>query len=109
MPGYHFRRSRLRCVSFVALFIAAPLGAHAAEAAPNTVEEVVATATRAAGGADADRTGASITAVKSHEFEERQVRIGSQGVSDTPRLSANPHAVVAGDKQGSNQGTESNP
>jgi vitamin B12 transporter len=100
--------NQLQGASLVALLIAAPLGAQAADAAPNTVEEVVATATRATGGVAADQIGSSVTVVTAQDFEDRQIRIVSDVLRDVPGVSVSRTGAVGGVTQVRIRGTEGN-
>jgi len=103
MPRY-----LLHSASFIALFTATPLGAHAAEAPPNPVDELVVTATRAAEGIAADKIGASLTIVTPADFEERQVRIVSDVLRDVPGVSVSRTGAVGNLTQVRIRGTEGN-
>ncbi len=110
MPRHH-PNPWLQGASLVALLVAAPHGAFAAEAAantPNTVEEVVATATLAPGGVAADRIGSSVTIITPLQLQERQIRIVSDVLRDVPGVSVSRTGAVGGLTQVRIRGTEGN-
>src|SRR6478752_3907807 len=58
--GVFMPRHHLQGASLVALFLAAPLGAQAADAAPTTVDDLIVTGTRDIEGVQADKIGSSV-------------------------------------------------
>lgn len=88
-----------------AAFVAAS-SAHAKD--DPTVEEVVVTATRAPGGVEAGKTGASITVVTPKDIEDRQVRIVSDVLRDVPGVAVSRAGAVGGFTQLRVRGSESN-
>ena len=100
-------RHLLHGASLIALLIATPLGALAAEA-DKPVEELVVTATRATDGVAADKVGSSLTVITAQDFEERQVRIVSDLLRDVPGVSVGRTGAVGGFTQVRVRGTEGN-
>jgi vitamin B12 transporter len=72
--------------SMAALILAFSSAALAADAATTEVSDVVVTPTRAIDGLDPAQTGASLTVVGPREFEDRQVRIVSDVLRDSPGI-----------------------
>jgi vitamin B12 transporter len=103
MPRHH-----LQGASLVALLFAAPLGAHAADAASNTVDDLIVTGTRDIEGVEADRIGSSVTVVTAQDFKDRQVRIVSDVLRDVPGVSVSRTGAVGDQTQVRVRGTEGN-
>lgn len=103
MPGY-----RLHGASLIALIIATPLAAQAADSPPRPVDEVLVTGTRATDGVQADKIGASVTVITAQDFEDRQVRIVSDVLRDVPGISVSRIGGVGGQTQVRVRGTEGN-
>ncbi len=103
MPRHH-----LQGASLVALLFAAPLGAWAADAAPNTVDDLIVTGTRDIDGVEADKIGSSVTVVTAEQFHERQVRIVSDVLRDVPGVAVSRTGAVGDQTQVRVRGTEGN-
>ena len=95
--------------SFLALAIATPLTAFAADAAkPNTVDDLIVTGTRDPDGVAADKIGGSLTVITAQDFEDRQVRIVSDVLRDVPGVAVNRTGAVGSFTQVRIRGTEGN-
>lgn len=103
MPRHH-----LQGASLVALLFAAPLGAHAADAAPNTVDDLIVTGTRDIEGVQADKIGSSVTVVTAEDFKDRQVRIVSDVLRDVPGVAVSRTGAVGDQTQVRVRGSEGN-
>lgn len=90
-------------VSAVALLAAAP-----AWTAETSVNELIVTGTRATGGLDADRIGASVTVISMEQMMDRQVRIVSDVLRDVPGFAVSRTGAVGGLTQVRVRGTEGN-
>ncbi|WP_293901682.1 TonB-dependent receptor [Phenylobacterium sp.] len=105
MPGNY-----LLSASVIALAMAAPMGALAADNPKDAtaVEQVIVTATRGADGVDADRIGSSVTVITAQDMAARQVRIVSDVLRDVPGFAVSRSGGVGGFTQVRVRGTESN-
>jgi len=101
MPRY------LLNASILTIAAASPLTAFAADT-PNTVEDLVVTATRAPGGLDADQVAGSLTVITPQQMEERQTRIVSDVLRDVPGVAVNRTGAIGGQTQVRVRGTEGN-
>lgn len=83
--------SFLRGVSVVALLLAAPVAAHAADAdaAANTISDVVVTATLDDSGARRDLIGGSVSVLTPDDLDQRGVRLVADGLRDVPGVAVN--------------------
>ena len=103
MPRHH-----LQGASLVALLLAAPLGAQAAEAAPTTLDDLIVTGTRDIEGVQADKIGSSVTVVTAQDFQDRQIRIVSDVLRDVPGVAVSRTGAVGSVTQVRVRGTEGN-
>jgi len=95
--------------SLLALAIATPLTAFAADAAkPNTVDDLIVTGTRDPEGVAADKIGGSLTVITAQDFEDRQVRIVSDVLRDVPGVAVSRTGAVGSFTQVRIRGTEGN-
>jgi len=101
MPRY------LLSASILAIAAASPLPAFAADT-PNTVEDLVVTATRAPGGLGADQVAGSLTVITPQQMEERQTRLVSDVLRDVPGVAVNRTGAIGGQTQVRVRGTEGN-
>lgn len=103
MPGHH-----LQGASLVALLIAAPLGAQAADAAPRTVDDLIVTGTREVEGVEAGKIGSSVTVITARDFQDRQVRVVSDVLRDVPGVAVSRNGAVGNQTQVRVRGAEGN-
>jgi vitamin B12 transporter len=103
MPRHH-----LQGASLVALLLAAPLGAQAADAAPTTLDDLIVTGTRDIEGVQADKIGSSVTIVTAQDFQDRQIRIVSDVLRDVPGIAVSRTGAVGSFTQVRVRGTEGN-
>jgi vitamin B12 transporter len=92
----------------VALLLAAPLGAQAADAAPTTLDDLIVTGTRDIEGVQADKIGSSVTIVTAQDFQDRQIRIVSDVLRDVPGIAVSRTGAVGSFTQVRVRGTEGN-
>lgn len=103
MPRHH-----LHGASLLALILAAPFSALAADTAPATVDDVLVTGTRDIDGVAADKIGGSVTVITAQDFMDRQVRIVSDVLRDVPGVAVSRTGAVGGQTQVRIRGTEGN-
>ena len=102
-------RHLLHGASLLALLLATPFAAQAADAAPPaTVDDLLVTGTRATDGVQADKLGSSVTIVTARDFEDRQIRIVSDVLRDVPGVAVSRTGAVGSLTQVRVRGAEGN-
>ena len=92
--------------SLLALILAIPAAAEAADPAP--VAEVLVTGARDSAGVAVDRMGGAYTVITAQDFEDRQVRVVSDVLRDAPGVAVSRNGAVGNQTQVRLRGTEGN-
>ncbi len=101
-------RHLLHGASFLALLLAMPFAAGAADAALATVDDLLVTGTRATDGVEADRIGSSVTVITAQDFQDRQIRVVSDVLRDVPGVAVSRNGAVGNQTQVRVRGAEGN-